>query len=480
MLPLVGVLLSNGLVLPMKGLVQQTRRPAYDQSLGIIRMSAPSALEVQLNQVATRVVAAAAAFGAKHEAAAKEYTSILLRPDVGVPDNAALLKWKVALFDGDTEDYSELVRLMNELQRLVVERRACESDRGGTDTTLVGLFRVMTGLDQKIEAKAAEVRQQAARYGLQHARAAVEWTERLVSGQGPSGNAYAATSNAALLEQRVALFEECEVATSTLSAELSFEVASRCDELKDALEALLALKAKVVLAEARSAGPAGLAWRVGDPMPAQLAEWGCDDELWEAVKNKRALVRLANTEGGEARCRLRLAKLRQVVVEEEAAERAAARAARRAARSGLEFVPSNQPAEQAGSMPVPETVQTKEEEEVVVVAVGMEDDPDTVTMPDTSRGGKQAFGAARATTEPTKQRKKRGRKKKEPRPQLDPTQTEEYRSQIPERLRAWGCDQPLWDKVKKKNALRRLAQANDEEHGRRRIKALREQLLSEI
>ena len=101
-------------------------------------------------------------------------------------------------------------------------------------------------------------------------------------------------------------------------------------------------------------------------------------------------------------------------------------------------------------------------------------------MPDTSRGGKQAFGAARATTEPTKQRKKRGRKKKEPRPQLDPTQTEEYRSQIPERLRAWGCDQPLWDKVKKKNALRRLAQANDEEHGRRRIKALREQLLSEI
>lgn len=486
MLPLVGVLLSNGLVLPMKGLVQQTRRPAYHQPLSIILMSAPSALEVQLNQVATRVVAAAAAFGAKHEAAAKEYTSILLRPDVGVPDNAALLKWKVALFDGDTEDYSELVRLMNELQRLVVERRASESDRGGTDTTFVGLFRVMTGLDQKIEAKGAEVRQQAARYGLQHARAAVEWTERLVSGQGPSGNAYAATSNAALLEQRVALFEECEVATSTLSAELSFEVASRCDELKDALDALLALKAKVVLAEARSAGPAGLAWRVGDPMPAQLAEWGCDDELWEAVKNKRALVRLANTEGGEARCRLRLAKLRQVVVEEEAAERAAARAARRAARSGLEFVPSNQQSnqqsrpvpEQAGSMPVPETVQT--EEEVVVVAAGMEDDPDTVTMPDTSRGGKQAFGAARATTEPTKERKKRGRKRKEPRPQLDSTQTEEYRSQIPERLRAWGCDQPLWDKVKKKNALRRLAQMNDEEHGRRRINALREQLLSEI
>ena len=47
---------------------------------------------------------------------------------------------------------------------------------------------------------------------------------------------------------------------------------------------------------------------------------------------------------------------------------------------------------------------------------------------------------------------------------------------VPPELRAWGCDDELWKRVKNKNALRRLARLGDEVHGRQRILALREKL----
>ena len=58
-------------------------------------------------------------------------------------------------------------------------------------------------------------------------------------------------------------------------------------------------------------------------------------------------------------------------------------------------------------------------------------------------------------------------------------QTDEYRQTIPAELVAWGCDAELWQKVKKKNALRRLAKIGDEEHGRKRIAALKERFALE-
>ena len=48
---------------------------------------------------------------------------------------------------------------------------------------------------------------------------------------------------------------------------------------------------------------------------------------------------------------------------------------------------------------------------------------------------------------------------------------------LPPELIEWGCDEALWRVVKNKNALRRLAKAGDEEHGRKRIANLREKLL---
>ena len=212
---------------------------------------------------------------------------------------------------------------MNKLQRLVSERRASESD-----PSLMGLFRLVTGLDGKIEAANVEVRQLAAGFGTRHARAAVEWTDRVVQYEDKQ---VGSAPNAALLEQRVLLFDEC-VADAVGGGDVVKLESSRCDELQMALQALYELREVRDLATARATTPSKLDWSSGDPMPERLASWGCDEKLWEAVKDKRAIVRLANTAGGEVRCRRRLENLRKLVEAAEADKRAVERAARRAAR----------------------------------------------------------------------------------------------------------------------------------------------------
>ena len=54
--------------------------------------------------------------------------------------------------------------------------------------------------------------------------------------------------------------------------------------------------------------------------------------------------------------------------------------------------------------------------------------------------------------------------------------SDEYRQAMPARLAEWGADDKLWELVKNKNALRRLARDGDEENGRRRIASLRAKL----
>lgn len=165
----------------------------------------------EVASAAARVHAAAAEFGAAHASAAIDYTSSLL----GEPEAAAaatpLMDRTAALFDGPVNQYDKLMTAMNAMQRLVAERSAAE------EGTVVGLFRMVAGLEAKIDAAAAEVRQLAAGFGARHARAAVEWTDRVRLGArdpsgrvAPSGNAVAELSNDALLEQRVALFDECK------------------------------------------------------------------------------------------------------------------------------------------------------------------------------------------------------------------------------------------------------------------------------
>ena len=328
------------------------------------------------------------------------------------------MDWEDQLFDGDVDQYDGLNQAMNRLQRLVAERRASEADG-----SLSALFRLVTGLDGKIEEMVAEVRQQAAAFGSRHARAAVQWTERLVMSRGASGNAVPMLSNAALLELRVAIFEECAVGVTG-----GDELNARCDELREAVADFCARKEQVNYVIARDAGPAGLVWSAGDAMPARLLAWGCDEELWNLVTNKRALVRLANTEGGEARCRKRLEALRKVVDDEESARRAARRAERRAERTGSYESSSRRRRKLADSQAASAAARPPDGRDVLPFSL---------------------------------------------------MQTDEYRQTIPAELVAWGCDAELWQKVKKKNALRRLAKIGDEEHGRKRIAALKERFALE-
>ena len=153
----------------------------------------------------------------------------------------------------------------------------------------------------------------------------MEWTER-VSKARPE-----VVSKAALLDRRVHLFDECQM---LLGIGSDTAAKGRCEELSEAVSELLALHEQRALAAAAAAAPAvsEASWFEGDPMPAQLAAWGCSEELWDRVKDKKALVRLAAV-ASEARGRRRIERLKLTVIpRDEAAARAAARAARRAAR----------------------------------------------------------------------------------------------------------------------------------------------------
>jgi len=67
----------------------------------------------------------------------------------------------------------------------------------------------------------------------------------------------------------------------------------------------------------------------GQPMPAVLAEWGCDDELWEKIQGAKGTLRKFARDGNELLARKRIESIRVLVAEEEADPEAAA--ARKAA-----------------------------------------------------------------------------------------------------------------------------------------------------
>ena len=321
------------------------------------------------------------------------------------------------------------------------------------------VVRLVSGIDASIDTQVAEVRQLAGTFGARHARAAVEWTDRLLltDTRGATGNAAAERSNAALLEQRISLFDECELVAIGQTA--------RCDELRAALDSLQELHQIASLLRARKTAPANIVWSAGDAMPIRLAEWGCDDALWERVRNKRALVRLANTAGGEARCRIRLAKLRRVVDQQEAAKRAWERASRRAARTGKPPPPDVQETAAAEARSAAEA--RAAERAVQKLADEIEAAQRAARAQETAAAKTKAKAkAAVAATEAVKEAAP-----KSPSPKHD--HSDEYRRSIPPELVEWGCDAEMWSMVRDKNALRRIAKAGDEVRGRKRIASLR-------
>ena len=49
-------------------------------------------------------------------------------------------------------------------------------------------------------------------------------------------------------------------------------------------------------------------------LPEGLAEWGCDEELWEQIQSKKGLLDLLRL-GDEKRGRARIARLREMITE---------------------------------------------------------------------------------------------------------------------------------------------------------------------
>jgi hypothetical protein len=54
------------------------------------------------------------------------------------------------------------------------------------------------------------------------------------------------------------------------------------------------------------------------PMPAELAEWGCDEELWGKIKGAKGSLRKLAQAGDETQARARLANIRRIIAEDEA------------------------------------------------------------------------------------------------------------------------------------------------------------------
>ena len=55
-----------------------------------------------------------------------------------------------------------------------------------------------------------------------------------------------------------------------------------------------------------------------DAMPAELGEWGCDEELWSKIRGAKGSLRKLAREGNEGLARKRIQSIRTIVQEEEA------------------------------------------------------------------------------------------------------------------------------------------------------------------
>jgi hypothetical protein len=225
----------------------------------------------QLDLAATRVHSLAAAFSPAHWQAAVEYTEAIISE--GPAARESLLNHRVLLFD-DVQACLTLRRAMARLLTLVAERRAERR-----------LVRIVSGMEARIEQAVVEVRTLSGEFGASHARAAVEWTNRVVAADALAVLPREAMPEA-LLEQTTVLFDSC-----SLTGDGAEPVA--CQELREALGDLIAMCERRALAAAAARAPtlaadaaeAGrlaqkmktkpvVVWSKGDGMPPRLAEWG--------------------------------------------------------------------------------------------------------------------------------------------------------------------------------------------------------------
>jgi len=269
---------------------------------------------------AAELHAAAALFGPLQQQAAEHYTYQLLKYDEHPP--SSLVDLETDLFSSclvlsdctlvdecvvlDDSSCRGLKSAMNKLRRLVDERRASEAD---DPFGLNSLIRLISRREAEVEAAAREVEEQAGRFGPAQRDAAAEWVNRLVVRR-------ETLQNAALLDQRVVLFDECRLSTDVGT--------NACVELNAALTKLSDLRALLVAQAAtdddatasvpvRAADQDRQTTEYRNSIPERLLAWGCDRALWRKIKNRTVLRKLARLDD-EKRGRQRIASLRAKLI----------------------------------------------------------------------------------------------------------------------------------------------------------------------
>lgn len=175
----------------------------------------------KLQGAAARVVSAASLFGDEQGAAAAAWVKDALQGTKS--DVASLLDQQLSLFEGCiiTDDGAqhcmELDAALDDLLAALAAAEECIiDDEGG------GALQCIES-DAKLDRALARVRVAASQFGKDQARVATIWTEQVKS--------TGAANPAVLLEQQVALFDECLV-------EYGEEGPNKCKELQDSLNAL--------------------------------------------------------------------------------------------------------------------------------------------------------------------------------------------------------------------------------------------------
>ena len=190
-------------------------------------------------------------------------------------------------------------------------------------------------------------------------------------------------------------------------------------------------------------------------MPAQLAEWGCDSELWAKIRSKRILIEWAQS-GEEAKARERLELLRNAP-SVLATPAAAAKAQRPASR------PKSLTYTREGDLDAPVDEPTIER----ILADRMQaklkrDFAEADALRDELRDAHSVeIFDKRRTWRLIGSKKRTG---SQPRLPLE----------LHPKLVEWGCDEELWAKVHSKGALLKLVESGNEDYARRRIARMRE------
>ena len=198
---------------------------------------------------------------------------------------------------------------------------------------------------------------------------------------------------------------------------------------------------------------------ISTPMPALVEQAGCDEALWDQVRSKSVLAKLAEA-GDEVQLRAKLDEIRGRIAQETAG---ATSASAPGAATGFK---------RRGDMKAP--VDEAKVQELITKRQEIQRSRD-YEKADAIRDELRAMGVdvfdkqnewrVRWTGS------KDGGRERRPSPKAP---AEFVPVEMPAQLAEWGCDAALWDAIKSKGSLLKLVEAGNEEYARKRLERMRE------